>query len=87
MCDASDFAIGAVLGQRRNKVFHPIYYASQTLTGAQWNYTVIEKELLAIIFTFVKFRSYLVGTKVAVYTNHSVIKYLLAKKDAKPRLI
>ncbi|KAA3473721.1 retroelement pol polyprotein-like [Gossypium australe] len=87
MCDASDFAVGAVLGQRRNKVFHPIYYASRSLTGAQLNYTVTEKELLAIVFAFDKFRSYLVGTKMIVYTNHSTIKYVLAKKDAKPRLI
>ncbi|KAG8501049.1 hypothetical protein CXB51_003148 [Gossypium anomalum] len=87
MCDASYIAIGAVMGQRMNKVFHPIYYASRTLTGTQLNYTVTEKELLAIVFAFDKFRSYLVGTKVTVYTDHSAIKYLLSKKDAKPRLI
>ena len=87
MCDASDFAIGAVLGQRKNKVFHSIYYASKTLVDAQINYTTTEKELLAVIFAFEKFRSYLVGTKVIVYTDHSAIKYLIAKKDAKPRLI
>ena len=87
MCDASDYAVGAVMGQRKNKVFHPIYYASRTLTGAQLNYTVTEKELLAVVFAFDKFRSYLVGTKVIVFTDHSAIKYLIAKKDAKPRLI
>ncbi|KAG8478605.1 hypothetical protein CXB51_028405 [Gossypium anomalum] len=63
MCYVSDFAIGDVMGQRRNKVFHPIYYTSRTLTGAQLNYTVTEKELLAIVFAFDKFRYYLVGTK------------------------
>nr|XP_017221472.1 PREDICTED: uncharacterized protein LOC108198219 [Daucus carota subsp. sativus] len=87
MCDASDYAVGAVMGQRKNKVFHPIYYASRTLTGAQLNYTVTEKDLLAVVFAFDKFRSYLVGTKVIVFTDHSAIKYLIAKKDAKPRLI
>ena len=46
-----------------------------------------EKELLAVVFAFEKFRSYLVGTKVIVYTDHSAIKYLVEKKDAKPRLI
>ncbi|KAK8708534.1 hypothetical protein V6N13_059572 [Hibiscus sabdariffa] len=79
--------VGAVLGQRRGKIFHPIYYASKTLNEAQINYTTTEKELLAVIFAFDKFRSYLIGTKVTVHTDHSTIKYLLAKKDAKRRLI
>ena len=87
MCDASDHAVGAVLGQRRGKLIHPIYYASRTLTEAQLNYTTTEKELLAVVFAFDKFRSYLVGTKVTVFTDHSAIKYLISKKDAKPRLI
>ena len=76
-----------VMGQRRNKVFHPIYYASRTLMGAQRNYTVTEKELFVIVFSFEKFRSYLIGTKVTVFTNHATIKYLFTKKDAKSRLI
>ena len=87
MCDASDYAIGAMLGQRKNKILHPVYYASKTLTGAQLNYTTTEKELLAVVFAFDKFRSYLIGTKVIVFTDHSALKYLFAKKDAKPRLI
>ena len=87
MCDASDFAVGAVLGQRKNKVFHSIYYASKTLDSTQANYTVIEKEMLALVFAFDKFRSYLVGTKVIVFTDHAAIRYLFNKKDAKPRLI
>lgn len=86
MCDASDYAVGAVIGQRRNKVFHPIYYASRTLTGAQRNYTLTKKELFTIIFAFDKFCSYLIGTKVTVFTDHATIKYLLTKKDTKPRL-
>ena len=60
-------------------------YASKTLTGAQLNYATTEKELLAVIFAIDKFRSYLVGTKVIVYT--AALKYLFTKKDAKPRLI
>ncbi|KAK9021179.1 hypothetical protein V6N11_011180 [Hibiscus sabdariffa] len=87
MCDASDYAVGAALGQRRGKLFHVIYYASRTLNDAQVNYTTIEKELLAVVFAFDKFRSYLMGTKVIVHTDHSAIKYLVTKKDAKPRLI
>ncbi|GJV78531.1 reverse transcriptase domain-containing protein [Tanacetum coccineum] len=87
MCDASDFAIGAVLGQRKNKHFQPIHYASKTMTEAQAHYTTTEKELLAVVYAFEKFRSYLVLSKSIVYTDHSAIKYLFAKKDAKPRLM
>jgi hypothetical protein len=85
MCDASDYAVGAVLGQRKEGRVHAVYYASKTLNEAQLNST--EKELLAVVFAFEKFISYIVNSKVIVYTNHAAIKYLLAKKDAKPRLI
>ncbi|CAL8988236.1 unnamed protein product, partial [Prunus brigantina] len=87
MCDASDYAVGAVLGQRVDKKPHAIYYASRTLNDAQLNYSTTEKELLAVIFALEKFRSYLITNKVIVYTDHAALKYLLAKKDAKPRLI
>ncbi|XP_060210188.1 uncharacterized protein LOC132637057 [Lycium barbarum] len=87
MCDASGFAMGAVLGQKRDKIFHPIYYASKTLNSAQMNYTVTEQELLAIVFAFEKFRAYLLGTHVIVHTDHAALRYLMTKKDAKPRLI
>ena len=87
MCDASDFAVGAVLGQTKDKKHHAIAYASKTLTGAQLNYATTEKELLAVVFAIDKFRSYLVGAKVIVYTDHAALKYLLTKKDAKPCLI
>ena len=87
MCDASDFAIGAVLGQRKNKLLHVIFYASHLLNYAQCNYATTEKELLGVVFAFDKFRSYLVGSKVIVYTDHSALKYLLSKQEVKPRLI
>ncbi|CAN6570922.1 unnamed protein product [Malus baccata var. baccata] len=87
MCDASDYAIGAVLGQRVNKLPHVIYYASRTLNNAQLNYSTTEKELLAIVFALEKFRSYLVGSKVIVFSDHAALRYLMTKKDAKPRLI
>ncbi|GKC95456.1 retrovirus-related pol polyprotein from transposon TNT 1-94 [Tanacetum coccineum] len=64
----------------------PIHYASKTMTEAQAHYTTTEKELLAVVYAFEKFRSYLVLSKSIVYTDHSAIKYLFAKKDAKPRL-
>jgi len=87
MCDASDFAVGAVLGQRLDKLPHVIYYASRTLNDAQLNYTVTEKEFLAIIFALEKFRSYLIGSHVIIYSDHTAIKHLMAKKDAKSRLL
>ncbi|KAM1180337.1 hypothetical protein ACFX2G_019815 [Malus domestica] len=87
MCDASDYALGAVLGQRKNKQPHVIYYASRTLNDAQLNYSKTEKELLAVVFALDKFRSYLIGTKVIVFTDHAALKYLFTKKKAKPRLI
>ncbi|GJS36677.1 reverse transcriptase domain-containing protein [Tanacetum coccineum] len=87
MCDASDFAIGAVLGQRKNKHFQPIHYASKRMTEAQAHYTTTKKELLAVVYAFEKFHSYLVLSKSIVYTDHSAIKYLFDKKDAKPRLM
>ncbi|GJW17739.1 reverse transcriptase domain-containing protein [Tanacetum coccineum] len=87
MCDASDFAIGAVLGQRKTKHFQPIHYASKTMTEAQIHYTTTEKEMLAVVYAFEKFRPYLVLSKSIVYTDHSALKYLLSKQDAKPRLL
>nr|GEY72843.1 reverse transcriptase domain-containing protein [Tanacetum cinerariifolium] len=87
MCDASDFAIGAVLGQRHEKHFKPIHYASKTMNDAESNYTTIEKEMLAVVYAFEKFRSYLIMNKSIVDTDHSALKYLFAKKDAKARLL
>lgn len=87
ICDASDWAFGVVLGQIREKSFRVIHYASRTLDATQRNYTTTEREFLAIVFTFDKFRPYLVGNHTIVYSDHSVIRYLVGKKDAKPHLI
>ncbi|GKC96472.1 reverse transcriptase domain-containing protein [Tanacetum coccineum] len=87
MCDASDYAVGAVLGQRKTKHFQPIHYASKTMMDAQAYYTTMEKELLAVVYAFEKFQPYLVISKTIVYTDHSALKYLLAKQDVKPRLL
>ncbi|GKA49333.1 reverse transcriptase domain-containing protein [Tanacetum coccineum] len=87
MYDASDFAIGAVLGQRRSKHFQPIHYASKKMTEAQIHYTTTEKEMLVVVYAFEKFQPYLVLSKSTVYTDHSALKYLMNKQDAKPRLL
>nr|GFA58266.1 reverse transcriptase domain-containing protein [Tanacetum cinerariifolium] len=87
MCDASNYAVGAVLGQRIEKHFWPIHYASKTMNQAESNYTTTKKEMLAVVYAFEKFRSYLIMNKSIVYTDHSALKYLFAKKDAKARLL
>ncbi|GJX43143.1 reverse transcriptase domain-containing protein [Tanacetum coccineum] len=87
MCDASDYAIGAVLGKRIEKHFRPIHYASKTMTEAESNYITTEKEMLAVVYAFEKFRSHLIMNKSIVYTDHSALKYLFNKKDAKARLL
>jgi hypothetical protein len=87
MCDASDYAVGAVLGQSKDNKHYVISYTSKTLTGPQLNYATTEKELLAMGFPIKKFRSYLVGAKVIVYIDHAALKYLWTKKDAKPCLV
>ena len=75
------------MGQRVEKVFHPIYYASKLLNEAQQNYTTTEKELLVVVYAMEKFRSYILGYKVICNTDHAAIRYLLNKKEAKPRMV
>nr|GEZ65161.1 reverse transcriptase domain-containing protein [Tanacetum cinerariifolium] len=87
MCDASDYAIGAVLGQCQDKHFRPIHYARKTMTEVESNYTTTGKEMLAVIYAFKKFRSYLIMNKSIMYTDHSALKYMFAKKDSKVRLL
>ena len=87
MCDASGTTLGVVLGQKKNKILHPIYYACKALNEAQEELTMTGQELIVVVFSFEKFHSYLLGTRVIVHTDHSVLRYLMATKDAKPRLI
>ena len=87
MCDASDLAIGAVLRQGECCKPHVAYYASKTLNEAQRNYTTTDKELLVVVYALDKFRAYLVGSDIVIFTYHSALKYLLSKQNAKARLI
>ena len=87
MCDASDLAIGAVLGQSEEGKPYVVYYANKTLDKEQRNYTTTEKELLAIVYTLDRFREYLVRSDIIIFTDHSALKYLLTKQNAKARLI
>ena len=84
MCDASDLAIGAVLGQKEEGKPYVVYYASKTLNEAQRNYTTTEKELLTVVYALDKFYAYLVGLDIVIFTYHSALKYLLTKQM--PRL-
>nr|GEZ05929.1 reverse transcriptase domain-containing protein [Tanacetum cinerariifolium] len=87
MYDASDFAIAVVLGQRHEKHFKPIHYASKMINDVESNYSTTEKEMLAVVYAFEKFRSYLIMNKSIVHTDHFALKYLFAKKDTKARLL
>ena len=73
MCDASDFAMGAVLGQKDEKVFNAIYYASKTFNKDLENYSTTEKEMLAIVFACEKFRPYILRSHVIIHTDHAAI--------------
>ena len=79
MCDASDLAFRVVLGQRIEGKPYVVYYARKTLNEAQRNYTTTEKELLAVVYALDKFRSYLIGSDIVIFTDHSALKYLLTK--------
>ena len=87
MCNASELAIGAVLEQREDGKSYVVYYARKFLNEAQSNYTTTEKELLTVIYALDKFHAYLVGSDIIIFTDHSVLKYLLTKQHAKARLI
>ncbi|GJR88293.1 reverse transcriptase domain-containing protein [Tanacetum coccineum] len=83
----TNIKVKAVLGQKDGKNFHPIYFASKTLNLAQQKYTFTKKELMAVVFAFDKFRSYLILSKTVVHTDHSALRHLFKKQDAKPHLI
>ena len=87
MCNASDYAMGAVLRQKADKVFKAIYYSSKTFNEAQENYSTTENEMLAMVFSCEKFKPYILGSHVIIHIDHATIKYFMAKKEAKPRLM
>ena len=87
MCDTSDLTVGAVLGHKVKGKPYGVYYVRKTLNEAQRNYTTTEKELLAVVYALDKFRSYLIGSDIVIFTDHSALKYLLTKQNSKARLI
>ena len=87
MCDASDYAMRAVLGQRTEKIFKAIYYANKTFNETTENYSTTKKNMLVLVFASEKIRPYILGSHIIIHTDHAAIRYLMAKKDAKPRLI
>ena len=87
MCDTSDHVIGAVLGQREEGKPYVVYYARKTLNEAQRKYTTTEKEQLVVVYALDKFCTYMVGSDIIIFTDHSTLNYLLTKQDAKAILI
>nr|GEZ24568.1 hypothetical protein [Tanacetum cinerariifolium] len=85
--DDALWAFRAVLEKRQEKHFRPIHYVSKIMTEAESNYITTKKEMLAVVYAFEKFRSYLIMNKSIVYTDHSALKYLFAMKDSKARLL
>ena len=84
--DASDTTIGAILGQQDGQAPYAIYYISKNLAPAELNYTVIEKEFLAIVYSIYKFRHYITGYPTFLHTDHSAIKYLMNKPVTNARI-
>jgi len=87
MCNASDYAVGVVLGQRKDNKPYAIYYASRTLDEAQVNYVTTEKEFLVVIFALETYQFYLINSKAIVFVDHAALKHLMKKSNSKPRLI
>jgi hypothetical protein len=85
--DASDKAIGVVLGQQEDKIPFAIYFINKKLSGAEMNYIVTKKEFLAVVYAINKFRHYVTGYLVFVHTNHVSIRYLMNKTDINGRII
>ena len=85
--DASNYSIGEVLGQKEGIIEHEIYYISKNLQGVELNFTVIEKELLVVVYVINKFRHYITSYEIFVYTDNSAIKYLMNKLSISGRLV
>eukprot|EP00253_Pinus_taeda_P009254 PITA_09254 len=84
--DASDTAIGVVLGQEENNLPYAIYFISKNMTPGELNYTVTEKEFLAVIYAINKFRHYIIGYTTFVHIDHSATKYLMRKSVTNARV-
>ena len=87
MSDIRDYALGAVVGQRRDSKLYVMYYVSHTLDKAQVNYAMMEKDFLTVVFTLKKLQSYLTNSKAIIFTDHAALKHLMKKCDSKPHLI
>lgn len=84
--DALDYVISVVLGQKVDSIEHVIYFINKNLQGAESNYTVTEKEVLAVIYVLNKFKHYIIGYEIFFHTNHSAIKYLVNKTTISGKL-
>ena len=87
MTDASEYGIGAALMQEFDSVLLPIEFASRKLQPREKNYSVVEKEGLALVFAIRKFDKYLFGKEFVIYTDHSALQYINKKKPENSRLL
>jgi hypothetical protein len=85
--DASNIALGVILVQPgEGNIDHPIYFSSQKLSQAKHNYTITEREGLAMVYALQKFRHYLLGGHFKFFTDHSSLKYLVNKPFLEGRI-
>ena len=80
--DASDVGLGVVLSKITNEGEKPIAYGSRLCNGAERNYNVTRRELLAVIFGLKTFRQYLLGRRFIIRTDHAALQWL--KKTPSP---
>ena len=85
--DALNKAIGEALGQIDEKLPYAIYFISENLSKVELNYTMTEKELLAIVHSLNKFRHYIIGYQTFVHTDHAAIRYLMNEPDVNAHII
>ena len=91
ICDASDYATGAVLLQEYEGIYYPVEFYSHLLDQNQRHWHISEKEILSVVLALEKWQKYLLGVHFHVYTDHrnliQLLNYENENKLAKSKLI